>query len=574
MPPRSQLSPGKSSAGAAKAAATSNANAGSPKSGMSTSQPAGSSTVACPLARKKIQSCDLKTAKIADSAGVAPRSVSIKPGPKPALPPKLPAKKKRIAQSYDLVLETISDFAIEGRSPAGAKYSVIQATAEYAGGCPDHAPLAYLFKPLNPDPGDPVQSATLVHKATLNSKVPGKYWITDKRNLGAGEVLAFFSRNEEQVKQVEVTFCSCGVPKLPETKKVGSWTGLVRVYRNDTIEMALSFPPLKDKTYKKEGERTDKGWESTTTKTNKGQSAYTDTVKRDASGQITGQSSVYQQGWVNQRSTAYERDVTSGIVTAKEPEKKLKIGLSIKRNGEELNALEAVNKWIESYFSFSKMLFETVSDIQDMIPKIGFTFSCDISVLEGEIHGSVGTRPEKAWDSEAYKWVTTYGSIGFDLKLLGVALKFGFGVEVSTPGMLDWLVSRGEKAFELIVGIKGSLTLECHLKAEKTIFGPNDPEEEDTVLASAPVEAVLEVYAQARVTITGRTCDAKAGVEAGITGKGEILLNPLDIRLGYQVKPGTVYAYFRYPGKGQPSPRWEYQIWKQGDEHRKKLLHP
>lgn len=562
--------PARSPAVAAKTASKSHQDAIAHRSKVSSSQPAGAPTASCPRARKPIKVCDLTTAKLTDAGAKTPREVTAKGGQKFPLPPKLPVDKKRIAGGYDLVLETVSDIRVEGKSAAGAKFACVVPAAEYIGGCADHATLCVCFHPKNPDLGDPIVDAATFHNVSFNGTVPAKTWITDKRNLGSGDFLAFFTRDEDQVKQVEVTFLSCGTPKPPQTEKIGSLRGLVRVYRNETIDFSLSFPPLYDKTYYK---KTKDATGTTITKTNSGTPQYTDTVKRDPSGKVISESTVHKQGWVNQTTQSSSYDRATGAVTTKEPEKKLKIGLSIKRNGEELTATKAINQWIEGYFKFSKDLFTALSDFQKMIPKVGFSFSCDITLVEGQLTGALGVRPEPGWDTDSHKWVTNYGKIGVDLKLLGIDLKFGFGVEASTPGIVDWLFSNGEKAFELFVGIKATLTLEMRLKGDATIFGPTENKSGEWTVMSAPGSAKLEVYVQAKVTWNGQTCDAKAGLEAGLKAGAEIKMNPFDIRASCQLTRGVVYAYFNYPGKKQPSPRWEYEIWSDGTEHAVKLLH-
>lgn len=532
---------------------------------FSTTKKAGSSVEKCPLEnRNRTKPCDVHLISLTQSQPEAGAGRLVKATvPRSQRPPTNPNPKLRpvqrdAAQSYDVVLEVVSAFPIQNEEFKEKEVAQVQVNCGYTGTCSAHAPLMLLVNPTGPDLQDQPATAMTFNK-TVKVRSQAKSLLADRKGqCRFQDLVQMFKLDDSQVKTVEVTLESCGIRTSGKVKK--SLRGLVRVYRKEQFDITLTVPSFKEFKQSKAEDKTIqvKSVTTSTVETKSLAGDHRSEVHEDGSLKTISETT-HAPLLSTKYSLTNEDDGT--VVEDKEWESRFKF--SIKRNSVELSLSELVAKIVTTILTF-KRLIKVACDVQEWIPKVGYSVSLSMALLEGSVTGSFGWRPDDKLDSGEYKWVTRFGEITFKLTIFQIALTLQFGIEASSPAILNWA---GEKFFEFIAKI--ALELKNQLDLSKTIqlFGAGDDSKSDKkghVIASLSSPSTLDLFLQFKVNVYGYNCEAKGGFEAGIT-VGVDVIWPLNFHYKVTRNPGRLYAYWSRPGKSKPSPRFEKEIWGEKD---------
>lgn len=542
----------------------------SPKGGTKNFSPtkkAGSSVEKCPLANtNRTKPCDVELISLKQSqpeAGAGRMVKALLPTGQrpPAKPnPKLRPAQRDVAQTYDVVLEVVSAFPIEKEEFKKKEVALVEVNCGYKGTCSTHEPMMLLVCPTTPDSNDEPAIAT-AFKKSVTVRSQAKSLPADRKGQCRFQDLAqMFKLDDSQVKTIEVTLESCGVRTSGKVKK--SFRGLVRVYRKEQFDITLTVPSFKEfKRSKAKDSTYDVGKVKFVTKEtveNKSWAGKLGSEVRE-DGSLKELAVTTNTPLMSEKLTVSDED--GEVVEDKEWESRFKF--SIKRNSVELSLSETVTKIVSTILKFKKLI-KAACDIQEWVPKVGYSFSLSMALMEGSVTGSLGWRPDAKLDTEEYKWVTRFGEITFKLTIFQIAFTLQFGVEASSPAILNWA---GEKLFEFIA--KVALELKNQLDLSKTIqlFGAEDDSKSDKkghVIASLSSPSTLDLFLQFKVNVYGYACEARGGFEAGLT-VGVDVIWPLNFHYKVTRTPGRLYAYWSKPGKSKPSPRWEHEIWGEKD---------
>jgi hypothetical protein len=553
-----------------------------------------SATQSCPYQTNRTKPCDVDRLTLTDSTSKRHVLAKIPTARRPPLAAgaDAPARVKELSQKYDVVLEVVGDFPTESPKPL-EKVVKLQIDAKYEGNCPTKTHSLVTLTPLGE--AKPEEGPQTWH---LSSPAPVEILaLSGPGDKGGGPAkwLSPFWFFANDVKELEVVAESCGVRTSGKPRT--TLNGLVRVYRNDVFTLSCKVPAFKKWKGEKGGSKDLKGtretksssstetWgrttseQSSTTSVNqkKGDSTTEQVVGgrdgagyarlSETSGTKGGQAYLAEDEKYTERSgvpglTSKGASVTQSdstdegqkLVFALEPTE-LSPTVSLKRNGHEVDFTKFINDLINLHQRISKAW----NDIQHWVPKIGWSASFELSLLEGEISGEWGTKATDKWKSESYCWVDRYYDIRFGVKVLSYKLEISFGVDFSIPSLLDWFGDA--KLFEVVLKAAGAISGEASLS--KTIAG------------SAPTEPVqidgsskLEIYVQGKVSALGYTYDAKGGVEGGIKFAGHLICSWTDCPhiLGKAFFIETkLYARFIDGVTGDHSDQYERVIFKEKD---------
>ena len=510
----------------------------------------GSATRSCPYLQNRTQPCDVERLVLSDSVSGRRVAASVPVARRPPLaaPPGAPARVGELSAQYDMVLELVADCASEGPKPP-AKVVSLQIEAEYQGSCPVGTHPMVTLTPVgytDLDEGPHVwQSASPAPVKLLARSSPG-----DKGG-GPAKWLSPFWFMANDVKELTVEAVSCGVRSgtgAPTT----CLNGLVRIYRNDVYTLSCTVPPFRKWKRERSASRDLKGVtesKSASSRESFGRTTEEKSSTTRADSRTGDRSSEFAVG--GRDGTGYTRlSETAGTkggtayVTAEEKHttraglpgvvsrgetltaknrtdkgeelafelepSELQLKISLKRNGHELDFTKFANDLINLHQRLSKAW----NDIQNWVPKIGWSASFELSLLEGEISGQWGHRRTDKWRTEAYCWVERFYEVTFAVKVLSYRAEVSFGVDFSVPDLLDWFGDA--KLLEVVLKAAGTISGEATLAETLTGSEPAKPVE-------IKGESKVELYVHGRVSALGYTYDAKGGVEGGIAFEGELV---------------------------------------------------
>jgi hypothetical protein len=337
-----------------------------------------------------------------------------------------------------------------------------------------------------------------------------------------------------------------------------SFTGLLRVYRDDKFELSISTPPL----FKVAGTR-EAGGGKKTFETAVGNDSTKTTKERQADGryQITEREKTTANVTNNKAfvttTTTKETIGDKGQVSLSEPETKRELApvVCIKHNGSELAATKVLNQFLNLAATLKKL----VDDILELLkkgPKVGWSASASLSLFEGKISGEWGYRRVTALDSVEHKWVERYLDFTAAIYLFRLSLTGFGGIEVKSPEILMW--AEGE-LLELTVGLKLEITLDVKLQGTFALKGEADPDKQQAVNA----EGTFKLYGQGVACWRGHRCEVQVGVAASGKFKGAVYAGfSSGLGLTGQASHDKVvlYAFWSGPGKRKRSPDFELEL--------------
>ena len=529
---------------------------------MSAAQEAGSPVLACPYRQNSSRPCDITQVQITDLA--SKRSVKTDSNRPAVCAPAVPPEKKALAAGYHLVLETMSAVILPYKHfTEEEKVAKIKAEVKGGEGCPDHGHILMLATPMNPDPRDDLITPTQYLIGESPIRTPAKFWEPADDPQATFNLATFFLQPAETIKTMEFAFERCGYRLSGDP--VTSVRGLVRVYRKEEFELSIKLPPWKEKTYKSRKPTGDGGYEEKQTTGSLLHPGSVETKTVDKDGDVEN-SKTYSTGWIKKT----EVTVDTETMEWEKPEKNVELSFSLKRNGNELETAKLITKIIQNLRQTVDGFTEALVSIKDFVPKVGWSGSVTASLCEGEITGSWGVRAQPDWDTPTAKWVTGYGELKFKLAVFTINASIQFGVEVSSPDILNWF---GNKAWELIAIVKASIVGKLEMEGTLPLWGPSELEDGKRKVESNKASIDAEVFAQVKVSIHGVVLEVKAGFETGFDLEASFLC-PFQLKLDASMRAGIVYAYWNAPGKQKNSPRWEAVIWEKKEIWKDKVLLP
>jgi hypothetical protein len=533
-------------------------------------QKGGSGAKSCPLQDNTDHPCDIERLVLHGMVGgkskVSAECLEVRANRRKP-PAKKPPDKDRIAlmDRYDLILEVPSKPVTPD---SGTGHAFLALERSLIGDCPKdpgkHPHLQLNF--VNPDPGDTVAAPATWNDPDVSSQemlpIPPKTLPIDKRNrFFLADLRDIFRFRQCPIKEVELRLLSCGVRAKGKPNKFIK--GLVRVYRDEEWKLSLNIPSLKkfekseaatrqyntkDGT-KESTTRTEFSGDSTTTGTKGGQafsSQTRDGVTRDSDGSIA----VEVDNYFHKQVVKVDAD---GNV---EKSFSMKPKLVLSRNGTEIDFTEILNTII----NIKNLLSDGIDSVQRFVPQVGYTWSLSFSFLEGNIDMSWGVRSDPAISLPQYQWVSRYGDYSINVQLIRIAFNFGYGVDVTSPAILNWF---GRKAYELVLKIALEISLALRMSKTGTLFGPKNTDiyqKDEVVVVTGTAESKGDLYLQFTAMVAGYGVDSRAGIQAGLTISASIVV-PFNVKGEFKRNQGLVYAYFNHPFKRKPSPRWEYELW-------------
>ncbi|CAO3457565.1 hypothetical protein [Azospirillum argentinense] len=497
--------------------------------------------------------CNLTTLRVTDDTSQKTvRCIAPMTGFKPD--PDAPRHVRDRLAVYDLVLEVLADPQTHTAKPPDTP-AVLVISYKYEGNCPhgEHALLTYT--------GSAKEDIAESRSWRMQTPTPVKVYA---HGLGAGIWLAPYWHFGTSVKEMVVTAQSCGV--TGNGRPAPALNCLVRVYDKDTYVLSFSIPSFKRWNYGYKTERflgtgtssTSSSYTNSTfgniksqiqnsssssSTTNKdgfkniSNTSSTSTIKGDnytsnsqKSGIENGQ--IYNE-WKDETGTVkggliYQtKDVTttSGssdtgkITTTPSHELEVTPVLSLKRNGVEVDGTKILNTLIKAATDFHENVVKPLQEINSWMPKVGFTFDIDVAVMKGIINCTWGNRhPANAPTGGRWVAVESYFSLTVDLLVLGLDLKLGFGVDITSPALLDFFAA--EKLYEIVLMI--SLTLQMAATVKATVS-----ERSTSTNSPSPVRitgsAAPELAVTGKVSLFGtRLVEVKLGITGQVSFEGEL----------------------------------------------------
>lgn len=556
----------------------------------------GSPIQSCSHRKNTRKPCDINCLTLTDQTSGRKVFAKIPIGRRklPPLPADAPERINSLRRQHDLVLELVADFPSEVPKLAKDQRSVkLQIEAEYVGTCSTGEHSLVELVPLGealPKEGPIIWQLQSPSPVQLMAKSgPG-----DKGG-GPAKWLSPFWFFANDVKEFKVDALSCGVRTrgLPQI----SLSGLVRVYRNDVFTLSCKVPAFKKWKREKSASKDFKGTretksssstktfgrttaeESTTTSVNEnsgdnitkvvvgGQTGAGYTRLSATEGTKGGQVYLAEEekytersgvpGFLNKGASLTQSDSTEKgqkLVFDLEPTE-IQPAISLKRNGHEVNFTKFLNDLINLHQRLSKAW----NDIQHWVPKIGWTATFDLSLLEGEISGEWGNKAIEKWKDDAYLWVERYYKIGFNVKVLSYKMEISFGVDFNIPSLLDWFGDAD--LLEIILKAAGAITGEAGLSKVLVSSEPAKP-------VAIDGNSKVDIYVHGRVTALGYTYDAKGGVKGGIQFEGQLICSweqcPHIVGKVYFIET-KIYARFIDRVTGDHSGQYERVIFKKMD---------
>ncbi|MCZ6643285.1 MAG: hypothetical protein O7F71_17050, partial [Gammaproteobacteria bacterium] len=407
----------------------------------------------------------------------------------------------------------------------------------------------------------------------------------------------------EDYRDVAVFVDSCGVNE--NAQPVTRLEALVRVYRDDDYSLSIKIPPLGAASLK--GSRTTSalGTEKTSfsaegrmgslegkaeRSTTRTEEAGTDLVKTTTMTGYGGESDEFSTTTgTKDGKAAVEYSLTTTIedpnaprgvkkartytatvapgeklaFTAEDAPMELKPEVKFTRNGGEID----LGKFINDILNLKAHICEAFNNIENWVPKIGWSASLEIAILEGTIEGKWGSRiPKSAPASDRYAPVETWVSIGFEVKVIEVTLTASFGIDFSSPDLFDWF---GVKPYELILKATGSIGASASLSAKVEVSSIDPMALPDAPKTEGGGKPQFNVHGL--ISVMGYRAEAKGGIEGGIKIECELRVSLTvvpHIKGNMVMEETKIYAYYVDTISGARSGRYdrklfdERELWK------------
>ena len=500
----------------------------------------------CPLQVNKpcdVEKLEVTVLGLADDSSTAAKALQLMTRKVRRLDPVTDVKDRdvlRLLQQYDLIIDTLAEpDAPAIGDPTPAK---VMATADYHGRhCSPQAHALVLMEDLYEKETivklDPGKASTAIPYQDYNALMsfidrnPEGGEAFDAVSSVFGMIRALWDRTAE--RGISIDAKSCGIRARGDgTPKNGQLRALVRIYRKSKWAVGISIPPFGSFTDTKTGamDVTGERSGSHTQSMSAGGNVFKKETSSEWSGegttgeykhtqrtQLAGDVNAYESSravedgsvtttfkeehsradgreMVNQDGSFTSEDLKERLARATGFEFVISFNDTEVKLGEAIeNIKEQINRIIEVIRNFQKLF--------DAMPKIGWSFSFDVSVFAGKI---------------SLEWASVYGPGALadgrylpvvwdlhgrvDIEIINLTLKVGFGVDLRVLGT------------GVVAMIEGSLTLMASVGADINIGGDKLVEYIDVETSAVPA---LEAVASA--TVLGFTLvEAKLSVDGGI----------------------------------------------------------
>ncbi|NQZ31405.1 MAG: hypothetical protein HRU06_09010 [Oceanospirillaceae bacterium] len=449
-----------------------------------------------------------------------------------------PVHLQKHLKEFDLVIELMSDYD-KGYGVINPKKKVeLQIEAEIIGQCPDSQHLKIELDgegKCRDWTNSPVPVIPLLPKASISTG-------------GAGKWLApYWAFGSEGANLYKIRALSCGVRE--EGSCNTELSALVIVYPIDVYQLKFSLPPLGKWSGKRKGSIDITG---TTTKERSSSFEQFGKIKSEdseisrANSKIdtqlseikigrsdgTGYSTISEatgiiEGNVHHSETETYQDGSSLLGVANTYEikafdstdsnqglkitKKIKIkpGISLKKNGQELNITNAANDIINVY----QNIIEGIEKLKNFRPSIGWSFDIELKIFEGSIAGEWGKKESELTKTERYISVEEYYEIKAEIVLFHLKILLMIGIDIVVK---SWV---GTKLLEVTAKVEGAIEGGITLNDTFQSFG-----NKNSVNIEALCAAKLGVYGV--VNLAGYYNYALGGeLNGGFDFKGEFIVD-------------------------------------------------
>ncbi len=441
---------------------------------------------------------------------------------------------------HDLLLECMADYENNyGVTPS--KKATIKIEVEKRSNtdcCASNVHDSIMLIPLNNlDPCDFIAASGLTYVSGRNVEYKDLLAPSLRRGTGReqGWLARFWNFNNSE-KMFNVAVNSCGIAEEGQAN-MNFWA-LVRIYPQQTWKLSLKIPPFKKITKSRSGSLNLKGdLENQSSKASSGWGkAQSDTYTTSRNLRTGNTSDKLQQTTRSGKTTeSLSHSVTNkgGVETEKTEESvstqsnsflptgsietldytsetgkaatlesasalTVKPNFTLTINGHSLAVTDRINNIIQ----IAKTIRDTWNEIQNWAPKVGWSASLDIVILEGTISGEWGYRASEVVTSRIAR-VEPYYTLSVDVMLFECKLAVSFGVDVKVN---NWF--SGRPFVEIVVALQGSITVSLPLKAEFTSGTHSQKPAALSMKSKAEIKAVaraalLDVVYEASVSIDG-----------------------------------------------------------------------
>jgi hypothetical protein len=540
------------------------------KGSLSKDKKAGSATQSCPLEEKSLE-CDYDGLKLSfkEPAESASCNESRSKRDMSELVTKYASKddnKFKKIHEYDTILEVLALPLTAGQT----KKFHFQADAIVGQGpCEQHKGMDIRVK--NMDKDDTLTENKLNVAPGKNYLVYGKHTIGDTHLAKTKGIVSFFwmfidTSSAQYIKEADFTLKSCG-SRVDGEKPNSTIKGLIRVYRDDRFTLSFNW---KSKYQNGVGfKRSSDG--KTETYTERSGSKLTSSYE---GGELKG---LKEENHGMFKNSSYSLDENGDEEVSKGSTKYNAKTFTIKRNGQELDVAQTVNK-VLNIKDMVQDSVDFVKEIKDAIPQVGISGDVSVDFLFGTIEASWGLA--KSNDStKEYVWVEPDFKGSVKVTLIQIEASIKAGIQTASPAFLNWW---GEKLWEFelsfSLGVSGSISLagainvvsgsiqSSSLLEEKAVipgceYKGNNGKEKQVILTEGEIKPICQGVA--KVTIAG------VGAEARMTLNGSIKVSaaivwPFDIRYKGVLEEGQIVFTYEATNK-RPSRPDPVKVWDKND---------
>ena len=511
--------------------------------------------------------CDVSTLALTDKVSKVSLHCdhSLVDEPVPAVA-KMPARIAENLSTYDLVMELLSDGATatdeQWKMPSSEKVVKLTVTATYFGFCPVSRHPRTKFVAFRSEDASKNNVWSLSKTVTLPA-----------RELDLVESctrwLEPFWNSEINVSPYTVVAQSCGVRFGPPPNH--QLSALVRIYRKDEFKIKLTIPPAADRHFKQTVKGSDNkvsDTQSTGFGTNQKSSSFSTSGEGDdrtwsaASSNVKGGKGVSQSSSVSNKDGEPGQTVSTQKVTTlgplanvtdagtseeygsaeKEPsatQVSIRPELVFERNGNgaEFNAGKLIEGFINVILKVRATAFK-LKELFKIVPRVGIIFDLDISVCELKLEATWGNEMPAEAQGERYVYLEKSFSVEVTVKIIEIKVHIGYGIEIKSPEILEWLNVEVAVILEIAMDLNASLSL--------SYKGTSSEKLEHEV--ALKFERNPKVYVHFEATINGYGVKSEFGFRGGgFAAKGTLHFSAdeppkFDVSLGWDKT--EAYGYF------------------------------
>ncbi|MCP4986006.1 MAG: hypothetical protein GY928_08035 [Colwellia sp.] len=482
-----------------------------------------------------VDPCDITSLTITNSKDKQTVSCTVKARSDKSLS----RKEMVLLGQYDLLLECMADFENNwGAKPSKVAEIKVDAKRSPAGSCKinDQHP-AILFSALrNGDANDELPSG--LTKGTHEIKdllAPSQHRSSGR---GQGWLAQFWNFNENE-KLISVAVSTCGI--VEKGRANGTLKGLIKIYPIQTWKLSLKIPAFAEikksrgasidlrgtkKTSQSSSRST--GWgssgssSSSSTEVNIGDGTHLQNESLSYTNDRVTETLATTEG--TKKNEAYIKEEESAIygssnflggtteslqyseATDENAELQssqaftVKPALTLTVNGQSLAVTDRINNIIY----IAQTIRDTWNELQNWAPKIGWSASLHIALLEGEISGEWGYRASQELSGARICRVEPYYRISAQVMLVKCVTIVSFGVEF---GVENWF--NGRNLVEIVVKLQGTVSLELPFKAEMTSGNHSQKP------AALSAKSKAEIKAVGRAMLLDYTHEASVSIDGG-----------------------------------------------------------